>query len=150
MTIAKELVNKFLLINSERDYILTDFPLGYRLYCHKKGTRVGHDDVRHDFYIYGAGYKFRSANEALFHFAWLMRGMPKRRCICVYDTPITAHKRRQGALNRQYKRAWDAVLQDRHKQHVAAYQASVKDKAPREPSPPTLNVFNDACFLLPE
>jgi hypothetical protein len=106
--------------------------------------------VRHDFYIYGAGYKFRSSNEALFHFAWLMRGMPERRCMCVYDTPITAHKRKQGALNRQFKQAWEAVLQDRHQRHVAAYQAGVKDKRRREPSPPTVNVFNDACFLLPE
>ena len=99
--------------------------------------------------IQGAGYKFRSVQEALFHFAWLMRGMPEDRCMCVYDTPITAHKRKQGPLNRWFEREWKEVLRERGERRIAANRATLKDKIPRNPFS-TLNVFNDACFLLSE
>ncbi|TFK39812.1 hypothetical protein BDQ12DRAFT_628755 [Crucibulum laeve] len=53
------------------NYILKDWPQGYRMYDHHKGREM---DPRHDIYLFGPkGFRFRSINEFIPHAIWLMR-----------------------------------------------------------------------------
>ncbi|PVG02094.1 hypothetical protein CPB86DRAFT_781032 [Serendipita vermifera] len=149
--IGNALVHQFLLIDpgGDRKFMLSDFPPGYCLYAHNVGTQTRHADIRKDCYLFGGNHKFRSTHEAMFHLAWLMRGMPPGRCRCVYDTPIRGNRRKQGDLNRNFKQEMARFWNDRRKKHYDEQQAA-KARGETWHAPEPRNVFNDQCFLLPE
>jgi hypothetical protein len=64
----------FAWIKGVKDYQLLDFPEGYTFYMQRRTPRGTGDG-----YLLGAGRRFRSPQEFLFHAAWLMDGMPKSR-----------------------------------------------------------------------
>ena len=83
-----------------KDYVLRDWPAGYRMYDHHKGPAHG---PRHDMYLFGgrkstfptvqnaherAGStsRYRSINEFIPHAHWLMSDptMNTANCICKY------------------------------------------------------------------
>ncbi|KAG8755980.1 hypothetical protein FRC14_003489 [Serendipita sp. 396] len=148
--IGNELAHKFLLLDpsDRREFTLTDFPPGYYLYTHHVGSGGTHDDIRHDGYIFGGGHKFRSTKEALYHFAWLMIGMPQGRCKCVYDTPSSDNHRHQGRLNKELKKKWSEFLNNRARRRFLDFQKREGHQLPYEPPLATINVFNEDCFLI--
>jgi len=141
--LAKELCHQFLLLESggpqRVKYTLTDFPHGYHLYTSHVGTGAVHDDVRKDAYLCGGGYKFRSPQEALCHFAWLMSGKPLNRCRCIYDDKTW--KRKQGPLNKVLAEEWNALRDYRVKEKFDTLQRGEVYEPPVG--------FNEASFLRP-
>ncbi|KAK0202550.1 hypothetical protein DFS33DRAFT_1341073 [Desarmillaria ectypa] len=63
-------------------YVLKDWPAGYRMYDHHKGTRGA---PRHDIYLFGGPSRFRSIAEFVPHAIWLANNM-KTNCGCKYCT----------------------------------------------------------------
>lgn len=148
--IANELVHKFLLMDRQHRhrYVLTDFPAGYFLYRHTK-AKTEYEDPRKDSYLYGGGYKFRSTFEVLCHFAWLIRGMPYNRCLCIYDNR-KQFGRSQGKLNKYMDAKWVEYLTNEERRKLEDFrQRRQEGRAYVVPRPP-VNVFNDAVFLRPE
>jgi len=139
-TLAKELCCKFLFLKTRNvDFTLTGFPVGYHLYTYHVGTGATYDDIRTDAYLCGGGHKFRSPQEALCHFAWLMSGKPVNRCRCIYDDKTW--KRKQGPLNKALNAEWKAVCDHRSKERFKARQRREEYEDPVG--------FNEACFLRP-
>lgn len=143
--LANELCRKFLLLDyggfPKVQFTLTDFPTGYHLYTHHVGTGAAFDDVRRDAYLCQGGLKFRSPQEALCHFAWLMCGKPLNRCRCIYDDKTW--RRKQGALNKAMEAEWRALQDDRAKKRFDAHQRGEQYK----PAPLPGTGFNEASFL---
>jgi len=83
--IGNELAIKFLLKPGNIDYILANFPKGYMLYADEIGDN--HMTDRSDVYLYSDHHKFRSPAEFVPHAAWLIAGMPPKRCKCKYCSP---------------------------------------------------------------
>ncbi|KAG8835594.1 hypothetical protein FRC17_002186 [Serendipita sp. 399] len=149
--IGDALAHKFLLLDKyqRRKFVLDDFPPGYYFYTHHVGSGGGtHDDIRQDGYIFGGGHKFRSTREALYHFAWLMIGKPAGRCKCVYDNPSKPVHRKQGSLNRELEKNWLAFVDARRRKQYEESQYRSANGIAYEPPSPTLDVFNEKCFLL--
>lgn len=144
-TLANELCHKFLLLDyggfHNVQFTLTDFPTGYHLYTDNVGTGAAFDDVRRDAYLCTERLKFRSPQEALCHFAWLMCGKPPNRCRCIYDDGTW--KRKQGALNRAMEAEWHTLRDDRAKKRFGALQRGEQ----YEPAPLPGTGFNEASFL---
>ncbi|TDL26161.1 hypothetical protein BD410DRAFT_784212 [Rickenella mellea] len=75
-----------------QNYYLTDFPDGYRLFVHRKGSKA---NPRRDCYLYGSANVtvFRSAAEFFFHAKWIVDGCQygnnrkPRACGCKYCDP---------------------------------------------------------------
>ena len=124
-------------------FTLRDFPPGYYLYTHHVGTGSVYDDVRKDTYLVGGGYKFRSPEEALCHFAWLMRNKPAGRCRCIYDDKTW--KRKQGPLNKAMNAEWAALLNKERRERFDAIQKT----GYYEPRAVAGYDFNDESFLRP-
>jgi hypothetical protein len=160
-TLAEELCRKFLFLGKRSrmrryhpysnmvsraetqgvKFTLTKFPVGYHLYTHRVGTGAVYDNVRTDTYLYGGDHKFRSPNEALCHFAWLMSGKPLNRCRCIYDDTIW--KKKQGPLNKALEAEWKALVNARVKEMFDARQRGERYE------PPVPVGFNEASFLRP-
>ncbi|KAF8634585.1 hypothetical protein AX17_004174 [Amanita inopinata Kibby_2008] len=67
-----------------QEYILKDWPEGYRMFDHAKGPE---HDPRHDVYLFGSRRgRFRSINEFIPHAIWLMRDSSRENasCTCKY------------------------------------------------------------------
>jgi hypothetical protein len=141
--LAKELVHKFLTIDLQgrKPYTLTKFPPGYHLFTRYVGTHGTRADKRKDTYLRGGKHEFRSPQEAMFHFAWLMHGMQPGRCICVYCTSDKSTKGKQGPLNKIFQRAWREYREQLEQEER---EAQLRNGA--VPQPP-LNTFNEQCFL---
>ncbi|KAI5833367.1 hypothetical protein K523DRAFT_265477 [Schizophyllum commune Tattone D] len=98
--VAGQAVARYLGLPEGKDYVLRDWPAGYRMYDHHKGPAHG---PRHDMYLFGgrkstfptvqnaherAGStsRYRSINEFIPHAHWLMSDptMNTANCICKY------------------------------------------------------------------
>ncbi|KAI5895446.1 uncharacterized protein SCHCODRAFT_02573048 [Schizophyllum commune H4-8] len=98
--VAGQAVARYLGLPEGKNYVLRDWPAGYRMYDHHKGPEHG---PRHDMYLFGgrrgpfsfvqtahrrAGStsRYRSINEFIPHAHWLMSDptMNTANCICKY------------------------------------------------------------------
>ncbi|KAF9466099.1 hypothetical protein BDZ94DRAFT_1158717 [Collybia nuda] len=71
------------------NYVLKDWPEGYRLFDHHKGPEA---NPRHDLYMFGSSNRrFRSINEFLPHAIWLLKDptMNPSNCQCKYCSKKT-------------------------------------------------------------
>ncbi|CAI2172341.1 1105_t:CDS:2 [Funneliformis geosporum] len=67
---------------SKENEVLVDFPEGYVLYQHNKEYKNS-TKPRHDRYLFGSAYKFRSPKEFEPHLIWLVSGQTDS-CKCLY------------------------------------------------------------------
>ncbi|KAF9563114.1 hypothetical protein CPC08DRAFT_706252 [Agrocybe pediades] len=80
-TTVGDAVAKSMNMPEGKNYVMRDFPQGYRLFDHNKGPA---NNPRHDLYLFGAPKKrFRSIFEFVPHAIWLMSDLSGN-CACKY------------------------------------------------------------------